>query len=267
MINLAKSLDNLDMEPVIPPIAEPVEVFHDIGRQLKEFREQRKLSVEQVSKGLKIRGTYIRALEEGRFQNLPGNIYAGGYIKNYTDYLGVNGEPLLASFRGAGGRGKDDDSFMLPELTHDEMKPGKLSLLIAALILFALYGIWHVFERRSDIKPYTPETTAMLPPEVKSAKSLEARIVLLAKNDVEISVTNLNGELMHQQLMHSGETYFVPKEALMLKATSPEYIEMFVDGESVVPHGPAVVSEMGILLDPSKLLEASGFDNKDSIPE
>lgn len=259
MTQAIRNIEYSDANLRLLPTGEEERTFHDIGRQLKEYREKRKLSVDQVSKGLKIRGAYIQAIEDGMFQSLPGNVYVGGYLKNYADYVGADGEQLLASFRSAGGHGRDDDNYMLPELTHDEMKPGKMSLLIAAVILFVLYGVWHVFERRSDIKPYTEHTATELPADVKSAAALQARIVLLAKGDVEINIMGTGGELLQQKLMHSGETYFVPKEALLLKTDTPAHLEMFVDGERVAPVGPAVVSEAGILLDANKLLETSGM--------
>lgn len=256
-------MTDLDLSPRLNEGEDAGRVFHDIGQKLKESREKRKLTVEQVSSGLKIRGMYIRAIEDGLFQSLPGSIYVGGYLKNYADYLGEDSELMLADFRGAGGRSGDNDGFMLPELTHGEMKPGRMSLLIAAIILFLLYGIWHVMERRSTENRIHEAQQASLPAgAAQSAKALEARIVLLAKNDVEITIMGMNGEVLHTQLMHSGDTYFVPNNALTLKTATPEFIEFFVDGENVAPTGPAVVTEAGIVLEPNKLLESSGLKDQ-----
>lgn len=56
---------------------------------LKEARVKFGYSIEDISERLKIRKTYILALEEGDFKKIPGEIYAKGYLKLYEDYLGI----------------------------------------------------------------------------------------------------------------------------------------------------------------------------------
>jgi hypothetical protein len=56
---------------------------------LKQARISAKLSIEEVSSQLNIRKHYIVALEENRPEDLPPGVYAQGYIKMYSKFLGI----------------------------------------------------------------------------------------------------------------------------------------------------------------------------------
>lgn len=235
-------------------------VYADLGAKLKDLREKRKMSVEQVSKRLNIRGHYLKALEDGQFTAIPGKIYVDGYLKNYADYLGMDSSVMMASYRGSGGRSSNDD-FMLPEISNDEMRPGKNILLLALVLLAIVYAIWHITQRKdvtiSEMIEESKNTHTI------SASTLDARVVLLAKNDVEVTVLGTDGSILINKLLHSGDTFFVPADGLILKTNVPENLQLFVDGEAVSPYGKAVMTEAGILLDPKKLLTTSGFKDID----
>lgn len=70
-----------------------------IGDTLKEERERQGYSVEDVALATKIRSTFLRALEEGRYKSLPSSTYAHGFVKNYIDFLGLPQKKFLAIFR------------------------------------------------------------------------------------------------------------------------------------------------------------------------
>ncbi|MGV2432833.1 MAG UNVERIFIED_CONTAM: helix-turn-helix domain-containing protein [Rickettsiaceae bacterium] len=57
--------------------------------KLKQSRISLNLTVQEVSDALKIRKQYIIALEEERFEELPGATYANGYMKKYCDFLAI----------------------------------------------------------------------------------------------------------------------------------------------------------------------------------
>lgn len=231
--------------------------YADLGAKLKDLREKRDLSVQQVSKRLNIRGHYIKALEEGRFTAIPGKIYVDGYLRNYAEYLGMDGNVVTASYRGTGGRAGSDDNFVLPEISNDEMRPSKNILLIALLLLAVTYAVWYIANREDVHISEAAENATPMP--LNTDKALDARIVILAKNDVEITVLASDGTTLANKLLHSGDTFFVPAEGLILKTGVPENVQLFVDGEAVTPYGKTVITEAGILLDPAKLLDNSGF--------
>lgn len=70
----------------------------DIGRSLREAREHRGLSPADVQKGLNIRERYLTALEDERWELLPGEAYTKGFLRTYAEFLGLNGTLYIDEF-------------------------------------------------------------------------------------------------------------------------------------------------------------------------
>lgn len=65
-----------------------------IGETLRRERERQGLSFEQVAAELRIRTYYLRMMEEGRLDVLPGAAYARGFVCEYANFLGLDGDAL-----------------------------------------------------------------------------------------------------------------------------------------------------------------------------
>lgn len=64
--------------------------LRELGALLREERERRGLTIEQVSDEIKITRTCITAIEDGNEDCLPHPVYARGFIKNYAKLLGMD---------------------------------------------------------------------------------------------------------------------------------------------------------------------------------
>ncbi len=65
---------------------------NQVGELLKKTRLAKSLKIESIAEILKIRKKYLISLEEGNFNEIPGKAYIEGYIKLYSDYLGISQE-------------------------------------------------------------------------------------------------------------------------------------------------------------------------------
>src|SRR6185437_6592909 len=63
----------------------------EIGGSLREARLKRGLTPADVQKAIRIRDRYLQALEEERWEVLPGDAYVKGFLRTYADYLGLDG--------------------------------------------------------------------------------------------------------------------------------------------------------------------------------
>jgi transcriptional regulator with XRE-family HTH domain len=63
----------------------------EIGASLREAREARGLSLDDVRSALRFRERYLTALEEERWELLPGEAYTKGFLRTYAEFLGLNG--------------------------------------------------------------------------------------------------------------------------------------------------------------------------------
>lgn len=73
----------------------------DLGRALREQREQRGLSLEQAANSTRIRRHYLAALEEGEFGALPSAAQVRGFLRAYAEYLDMDSEQLLEQLKPA----------------------------------------------------------------------------------------------------------------------------------------------------------------------
>ena len=62
-----------------------------IGPSLREARERRGLSPVDVQKAIRIRDRYLNALEEEKWDQLPGDAYVKGFLRTYAEFLGLDG--------------------------------------------------------------------------------------------------------------------------------------------------------------------------------
>jgi hypothetical protein len=80
-------------EPV-PAVETPASMMEQIGRHLGYWRNQKALSIEDVSILTQIQPRLIQAIEEGHIEMLPESVYVKGMIRRYGDCLGMDGEGL-----------------------------------------------------------------------------------------------------------------------------------------------------------------------------
>ena len=76
-----------------------------VGAALKEARLARGLTLEQAEAETNIRARYLEAVESGNFDKTPGEVFVRGIIRTYGNYLGLDGQKLVADYKaqGAGG--------------------------------------------------------------------------------------------------------------------------------------------------------------------
>lgn len=70
-----------------------------VGVILSEARINKSLSLEDVENATKIRMKFLKAIEADDFSLIPSLSYAKGFVKNYSEFLGLNSRDVLAFFR------------------------------------------------------------------------------------------------------------------------------------------------------------------------
>lgn len=66
-----------------------------IGEYLRQSREAKAISLDEVSQELHIRKKYLEALEEDDWSRFPGEVYGLGFLKSYARYLEVDADALV----------------------------------------------------------------------------------------------------------------------------------------------------------------------------
>jgi cytoskeletal protein RodZ len=69
-----------------------------VGQFLREQREERGMSVEEVSRATRVPVSSVERIESDRFDELPGEVFVRGFLKSYARALGVAGDDVLARY-------------------------------------------------------------------------------------------------------------------------------------------------------------------------
>ena len=121
----------------------------ELGDLLRETRESKGLSLEQVEEATRIRRSFLHALEEERFSDLPGEVYVRGFVRNYAQFLGLDPDELLAEYRSRSKTALSDVPQVLDEplLTSSVIKRGlPIVLGVVAFVALVVLG-WFAYNR------------------------------------------------------------------------------------------------------------------------
>jgi cytoskeletal protein RodZ len=72
-----------------------------LGKYLWRERETRKISLKEVSKKIKIREQFLKAVEEDRLDLLPSPTYVKGFLSAYARYLGIDPSEVIVRYETA----------------------------------------------------------------------------------------------------------------------------------------------------------------------
>jgi cytoskeleton protein RodZ len=140
-----------------------------IGEALRSAREAQGKSLDDAAVATRIRSTYLEALEEERFGDLGGAVYAKGFLRSYAGYLGVDPAPLLEAYRAQ--QRPDPPLFEHAPRAIGGLKTGRRGpnwltvaiVCVSIILLVSLWGLLRPAPDASDAQPpfvSAPATTA-----------------------------------------------------------------------------------------------------------
>jgi transcriptional regulator with XRE-family HTH domain len=211
----------------------------EIGPSLREAREKRGLSEEDVHKAIRIRPRYLNALEEERWELLPGEAYTKGFLRTYAEFLGLNGNLYVDEFNTRHARREDGP------LLHEALAPSSaprigivrpLVAILAIVAIVAAVAAWQL-HRSSAPKTHTPAATPASRPAAKSkaaakpASKPAAKHVALPTHAVLAATRGRvwllvraggpSGTVLFTGFLEQGQTY-----PLSVTATKPVWIRI-----------------------------------------
>lgn len=143
-----------------------------LGDILRAEREKQGASFKDVEKATSIRALYIQAIEEGNYSILPGEVYLKGFIRNYANFLGLNGQEMVDLYR----QSQQPEPVAPAEPAKKERKKrekgdsgsGSKKWLIAAVVVLLLGGaaglaLFSLNSPAPIAPPPTPQTQSRQP--------------------------------------------------------------------------------------------------------
>ena len=139
---------------------------HTIGDLLRDTRKSYGGDINHIAAMLRIRASYLIAIEESQYDKLPGPVYAQGFVRAYAVHLGLDGEEAIRRFKQevAGLEISRDLSFPVPLAARSI--PGGTMVLAALILALCGYGLWY-YVSTSDRSH--PERVSAVPPDLIAA--------------------------------------------------------------------------------------------------
>ncbi len=162
-----------------------------LGQRLHQKRLLRKQTLEEIAQELKIKPTFLAAIEKGEYHKLPSPAYAQGFVRNYASYLGLPKAETTVLFK----REFDEKRAMkvLPDaMINTREFPIKRiriqqSLLLFVIFLLIVFGYLFFQYRAAFIPPYLSVTTPQ-------QDSKTAQTVIISGTTDSNALVTVNGE-------------------------------------------------------------------------
>jgi cytoskeleton protein RodZ len=234
----------------------------EIGNSLREARLRQGFELPRVEADTKIRAKYLRALEEERFEVLPGETYVKGFLRTYSEYLGLDGQLYVDEFNSRFTREEEPIAPQRPRRkarsrgVESNFVIVALAGIIAVTILvvvawkFGSTGTSTSTDVIPNASPTTTKADAGETPPPASAPATNARkvkLVLSASNGdcwLQVRSRSATGKLLYEGTLQSGQTQrFVDAKRLWIQLGNPASVNAKLNGKRVrnLPSSPAIV--------------------------
>tara|TARA_Y100001954_G_C15794821_1_gene597063 strand:- start:876 stop:2159 length:1284 start_codon:yes stop_codon:yes gene_type:complete len=118
--------------------------LNNVGALLKASRIRLGHDLRSVAQTLHIRYIYLEAIEDGRYEELPGAVYVAGFMRSYADFLGLDSEEVVRRSKDEIASQSVNTELVFPEPIPETSLPGGAVVLIGVVIFFLAYGGWYV---------------------------------------------------------------------------------------------------------------------------
>src|SRR5215470_6953891 len=123
-----------------------------VGRLLRDQREARGLGLADVEKSLRIRRLHLEAIEDGRFDQLPGAAYIPAFLRAYAAHVGLDPEKVMTAYHLSGPVPIKRPVALPADFPIVEKRaPLGLAVLTVLLVIGVGYTAWHYLPREQSV--------------------------------------------------------------------------------------------------------------------
>jgi cytoskeleton protein RodZ len=196
-----------------------------VGEILRQKREGFRQDLPTVAAQLHIRLAYLKAVEEGRFKDLPGMTYASGFVRSYADYLGLDGEEIVRLFHEEVAGVSRQVQLNFPSLAAEGRIPGGAVLMLSALLALMAYGVWYYLADRQknffDLVPEVPSQLRALLGKEAPPPGAPIHSVQVPKAAVQVASTAVSGVAASTGAAAAGSSAVAAAPAASASAPAP----------------------------------------------
>lgn len=180
-----------------------------VGSALRSAREGRSRTIDEAARDTKIRSEYLEALECESFDTLMGDAHVRGFLRSYSQYLGLDPDKVLAVYSRSVG---EQEASSLPEPSLEADRPSSpLNVInmsrswtlagVVALMLTVLLALLGLLSRSHTAPPSAGLPGA--PPSIVPTQH-QVSVGLIAKHEVQTVVT-VDGQQVFSGILQARE--------------------------------------------------------------
>jgi cytoskeletal protein RodZ len=205
----------------------------EIGNSLREARERQGLGYPEIELATKIRGRYIRALEEEDFTSIPGDAYIRGFLRTYAEYLGLDGDLYVDEYASRFITSWRDE---LPPRSERRRIRTRERPLERRAVLLVLAGIATITALVFVAWQYGGSSPQAPPAGTQDKKQQHPQLVLRGIGRgtyVEVRHNRRSGKVDLQGTVAPGQVDTIPGSRFYLLVRSPAGLRLTLNGRAV----------------------------------
>ena len=228
----------------------------EIGNSLREARLRQGFELPRVEADTKIRAKYLKGLEEEHFDVLPGDTYVKGFLRTYSEYLGLDGQLYVDEYNSRYVVGEEDTPLRMRRPAQRSPRPRVesrvvlLTLLGIAFVTALVIVAWRGGGQDQAIPGLaTQQTTTQakpVTPVVRPKRPVVARLEVTAALDsswLQVHRGSVTGPIVYQGTLEKGQKQLFVGRRLWIDVGRPEVISATLNGHVVrfPTGGPKIV--------------------------
>ena len=214
----------------------------EIGNSLREARLRQGLEFPEIEQRTKIRSKYLRALEEEQFDSLPGQTYVKGFLRSYSEYLGLDGQLYVDEFNSRYVTGEEEPPIS-PRRSENLGRGGRggesrgivLALAGIAAVTALVIAAWRAAPEREG--PTIPNLGSSTTTDKTKPKQKAPSVTLVASAGpgstwLEIHRGSIAGRTIYRGTLEAGQTRTFTGRRLWVYARAPGNLHVRINGRT-----------------------------------
>jgi transcriptional regulator with XRE-family HTH domain len=183
-----------------------------VGERLKNVRLRKKLSLLEAETGTKVRVKYLTAIEEGKWSELPQNVYTRGFVLAYVKYLGLDSKSFISDYESeiSFRQKQESQKISYTQSVKDRkvlITPRLLAYSVLAISILGMFS-YIVFQLLSfagnpNLKIISPENNIVMESDTMDLAGMTDVDAFVAVNGENVPVSN-DGRFLLKLKLHQG---------------------------------------------------------------
>ncbi len=252
-----------------------------IGETLKDAREKKSVTIDQVQKQTRIHSTVLKALEEGRCDSILTPTYVKSFLKKYAEYLGLDARQVLAEYAKSRPAPSAQAVSISLKSNTEAATPVDLSkylpvikriaaaVIVIAIVMFVGGKTVKSLKRRQETRAVVavktqaksvrlatapskkkaapqPPVAAKKEPLAPISKTTPLKLLISVNQTVLVKVKADGNSVLSRVLTRGSVESFTAKDRINIYVAKGEAVEFFLNGKSLGSPGKGPVKDIEI---------------------